>query len=377
MAKRIKNTNIEWLRIISMMMVVMLHGLDKGNLLRNIFIGEGEFCQNPNVVLAWILEAFSIVAVNLFFLISGYLLVDSEFRSKRLFSLIMEMVFYGGIIYVIVKIFNLSSREGGNLEFLQSFLPFHMDTYWFMTVYIFMYLLLPIVTVGVKYLKQKQHMTLIVIWLIVETLIKSIAPVKLDMDRGGYDLPWFFVIFLIAAYFKKYGFKVLNKAYKGMILYIVSSLLIFAEQFVLDYLLATMVRFTYIQKISYQYNHVFVLAASIGLFSWAINKKQPGKVMGTIATALAPMSLGVYLMHEHVLVRYEWPEWLKVSSIIGKNPFVFILSVLGVVLLVYAVGTLADFLRICIFRLVDYGFSFTKVPKLFETLDKRVNGRAD
>lgn len=377
MTKKIKNANIEWLRIISMLMVVMVHALDKGNLLRNIFVGEGEFCGNINVVLAWVLESLAVVAVNVFFLISGYLLIDSEFKSKRIFSLIMEMVFYGGLIYFICNIFHLASREGGNYEFLQSFLPLHMDTYWFMTVYVFMYLLLPIVTVGIKALGQKQHLALIVLWLIVETLFKSIAPVKLEMDRSGYDLQWFIVLFLIAAYIKRYGLKFLNKPAKGLLMYFVGVTLVFIEQFVLDYLLATQVRFTYIQKISYSYNHIFVLIASVGLFSWGLTKKQPAKVMGVIATTLAPMSLGVYLMHEHVLVRYEWPEWLKVSSLIGKNPFIFVVSVLGVVLLVYVIGTIVDFIRICIFRLVDRGFGFTGVQKLFKRVDDRVNGRMD
>lgn len=390
MSKKVKNANIEWLRIISMFMVVILHELGKGNLLRVIFTENG---VKANTVIAWVLESLAVVAVNVFFLISGYLLIDSEFKTKRIFSLIMEMVFYGGLVFFVysiayklqqvegkyefLKSLELTPREEGNYEFLQSFLPVHMDIYWFMTVYLFMYIALPFVSKGIKLMNKKQHLTVIILWLVIESGFKSILPVKLEMDRSGYNLQWFIVMFLIAAYVKKYGFGILNKAYKGLIAYFVGVLLVFGEQVFLDYMLATKVKFTYIQQISYSYNHVFVLLASLGLFAWGINCKQPGKVVSKIAEGLAPFSLGVYLLHEHMLIRYQWPRWFKVTSFANKNAAMFILSVLGVALLVYAVGTVVDIVRSLIFKGIDAAFRKTPVTKLFNRMDDLVNGRVD
>lgn len=377
MNKKTKNANLEWLRIISMFMVVILHTLDKGNLLRVIFREGGEYVGNVNVIIAWMLEAFAVVAVNIFFMISGYVLVDAEFKSKRIFSLIMEMVFYGGIIYVICTIFHIGQKEGGNYEFLQSFLPVHMDVYWFMTVYFFMYLMLPFVSKGVKLMNQKQHLTLIIMWLIFESLFKSVLPVKLDLDRSGYDLQWAITLFLIATYIKQYGFKIINKAYKGLLLYFVCAVLVFAEQVLLDYMLASKVKFTYIQHISYSYNHVFTLLASIGLFAWGLNSKQPGKIMSGLAKTVAPYVLGVYLMHEHVLIRHVWPTWLDVSSFAKRLPVVFVFSVLGVALLVFVIGIIVDIIRSLVFKGIGYAFKKTPVVKGFERLDDLVNGKVD
>ncbi|MDE5952479.1 MAG: acyltransferase family protein, partial [Acetatifactor sp.] len=80
MKKRI--ASIELLRILAMMMVVMLHYLSKGELLTSL---TEEF--DASSYIAWLLEAFSIVAVNVYMLISGYFLVDSGFKLKRLVQL--------------------------------------------------------------------------------------------------------------------------------------------------------------------------------------------------------------------------------------------------------------------------------------------------
>ena len=63
---------------------------------------------------------------------------------------------------------------------------------------------------------------------------------------------------------------------------------------------------------------------------------------------LAPYTFGVYLLHEHVLVRYEWMKWLKVEQVAGT--WRFLPHLLGCVLLVYAVGTVIDMGRARLFR---------------------------
>ena len=78
-----RNANMELLRILSMLMVTMLHALGKSGLLIPL---EGSV--PGNAWIAWIFEVLSIGAVNIFMLISGYYLIKSEFRWKRLAELI-------------------------------------------------------------------------------------------------------------------------------------------------------------------------------------------------------------------------------------------------------------------------------------------------
>ena len=91
MKKRI--VSIELLRILAMMMVVMLHYLSKGGLLTSL---TEEF--SGGAYIAWLLEAFSIVAVNVYMLISGYFLVESGFKFGRLAELVCQVLFYSLLI---------------------------------------------------------------------------------------------------------------------------------------------------------------------------------------------------------------------------------------------------------------------------------------
>jgi surface polysaccharide O-acyltransferase-like enzyme len=87
MKKRI--VSIELLRIIAMMMVVTLHYLDKGGVLPSL---TGEMTLNGYV--AWGVECLAIVAVNVYMLISGYLLVETGFKPGRLIELLCQVLFY-------------------------------------------------------------------------------------------------------------------------------------------------------------------------------------------------------------------------------------------------------------------------------------------
>ena len=89
--------NMEALRLAAMMMVVSLHYLGKGELLADL---TGSLLPVDHA--AWILESFSIVAVNAYVLLSGYFLVETAFRVKRLLSLILQILFYSCLIPVIL-----------------------------------------------------------------------------------------------------------------------------------------------------------------------------------------------------------------------------------------------------------------------------------
>ena len=58
-----------------------------------------------------------------------------------------------------------------------------------------------------------------------------------------------------------------------------------------------------ILKIPYEYNHIFPFLASLGLFCLFLDSSIQGKI-GSVAVRIAPYTLGVYLLHENLGVRY-------------------------------------------------------------------------
>ncbi len=86
MKKKDRQMNYELLRIIAMLMIVCLHYLSKGGAL-----GDPKQELTTNGYLAWLIEAFCLVAVNVYVLISGYFGVDSQNFTIR-----KSLLKYGG-----------------------------------------------------------------------------------------------------------------------------------------------------------------------------------------------------------------------------------------------------------------------------------------
>lgn len=84
-----RNYGIDLLKIISMLMVVTLHVLGKGNLLYN---KELEIFSTKYNIL-WILEIASFCAVNLYALSSGYVGLKAKHKYTNIFILYLEVVF--------------------------------------------------------------------------------------------------------------------------------------------------------------------------------------------------------------------------------------------------------------------------------------------
>ena len=97
-----------------------------------------------------------------------------------------------------------------------------------------------------------------------------------------------------------------------------------------------------ITNIAVEYNHIFPFLAALGLFMTFLSVNVSNRVSKAI-NRIAPYTLGVYLLHENLGVRYVWENWLgadRVTSIAG-----LLLSVLTATVIVFAAGILVDILR--------------------------------
>lgn len=356
MKKRI--VSVELLRIISMMMVVMLHYLSKGNFLQPL---TGEF--GINSYIAWFLEAFSIVAVNVYMLISGYFLVESSFKLGRLAELICQVMFYSVLVPVILIAFGvISIGEMGIYRLAQYVLPIHMDQYWFATAYVLMYLFAPLLAGAAKSMEKKQLQITIVLLLLFLSVPKSIIPVQLTIDSLGYDALWFMCVFLVAAYIRLYGISLFDSSKKGFLYYVCSVFVIYGGTMLLRIVcLKTGALESFVQN-AYHYNHILNLFAAVSLFygfiNWNISSKS--KVSGLICK-VAPYTFGVYLLHEHIELRWLWPTWCGAD--LYETPALMVARAFVAVIIVFIIGIFVDMLR---------GMLFGVVQKLWE----KKNGRA-
>lgn len=339
--------SIELLRIISMMMVVMLHYLSKGNLLQSLLGGFG-----TGSYIAWFLESFCIVAVNVYMLISGYFLVESDFKLSRLVELICQVLFYSILIpLILVAVGVLPVGELGIYRLAMYALPIHMDHYWFASAYVLMYLFAPLLAKGVKAMDKKQLQLVLGALLLYLCVFKSVVPVQLTQDNFGYDAIWFMCVFLVAAYIRLYGIPFFSDVRKGILCYALAAIGIFAwTMLVRVFCLRWGIFESYVQN-AYHYNHVLNLFAAVALFCGFIKWDITGEgVLVKLIRKVAPYTFGVYLLHEHVEVRLLWPLWCGAD--VNETPWMMIFRAFLSVVLVFCVGIAADMARGRVFTVV-------------------------
>lgn len=331
--------NIELLRILAMCMVIMLHYLGKGELLPMVSIHMGK-----TGFVAWIMESLSVVAVNVYVLISGYFLVDTEFKPGKILKLVSQVLFYTILVTILSVCFGLISlSELGFYNLIVQLFPFQLEQYWFMTAYLVLYLLSPLLAVGVKSLSEKSLRTVVILFVIFMSVEKTILPVEIAFDKKGYDALWFICLFLVAAYLKLYGIKILKNRCICVALYLGGCAMIFLENLLISVIWETRGELGHLLGSPYHYNHFFVLTASVGLFSWFLNLEIKEGFFTTLIRKVAPYTLGVYLLHEQIYVRYLWPKWLGADKI-SNIPELLVGTFLAVAV-VFLSGVTVDYLR--------------------------------
>lgn len=363
--------NMELLRILAMMMVVMLHYLSKGKVLPDM---TGPLTVNGYI--AHILETLSIVAVNVYMLISGFFLVESGFKCRRLLQLVCQVLFYSVLIPpVLIALGFLSPAQLDIYSLLRYVFPAEMEHYWFVTAYVVMYLFSPVLSTAVKHMKKRQLQYTIILLLLFFSVNKSILPVHLEMDRYGYDGIWFICVYLVAAYMRLYGFAFFDHARRGFICYFGSCAGILGIALGIRIVFLETGRLENLIRVTYDYNHILNLFAAISLFYGFYYCKLKEGWFSRLVIKIAPYTFGVYLLHEHLNLRSLWPMWMR--PVTTGNPVIFVLRCLVSVFLVFAAGIVADMLRGLIFKGVGHLLSGSRADRFLKKIDERMSGREE
>lgn len=350
--------NLELLRCVAMMMVVVLHFLGKGGLLPQLqFWGKGHLVPGPFGVMepcgvaAWVLETLSIAAVNVYMFISGYFLSASAFKLSRLIRLYLQVWVYSVGFGLVGAMTGVVAETTPDTHYILTLLfPVTMGHYWFMTAYVFLYLLLPFVGTAVRQMTKRQLQVAVALLFLVFCIAKSVLPFRLEMDGQGYDCLWYLCVFAAAAYVRRFGVSFLDKKGRSFLLYIGSCGLILAGTFGLREVYLRTGSLGRMLQMCLEYNHILPFLAAAGLFGVFKGMQIKGKIADVI-NRVAPYTLGVYLLHENLGLRYSWQKWLgaeKISTLPG-----LLLGTLTAVAAVFVCGIAVDVVRKVIFDLLN------------------------
>lgn len=274
-------------------MIVILHLSYKGGLISSAKM------NSTNYYSFYFILIICFVAVNLFAAVSGYLMIHSKWKLKKLISLWFTVIFYSYLILFIGKFL-----LGYNIKtpmIVDSLFPMSRNIYWYFSAYFGLYLLIPLINLGIKALtKQQMKIGLTIIFILgsISTIFKS-DPFGLDF---GYSILWLACMYFVGAYIKLHvdtdNLKVSNLLTK----YLFSVLILFGIILLTSY--ANVHFFTRARDVTWfiKYASPFVYVSSIYFFLLALKIPFNQPKINKIILFLSPLTFSVYLLHTHPII---------------------------------------------------------------------------
>jgi surface polysaccharide O-acyltransferase-like enzyme len=289
-------------------------------------------------------------------LISGYFLVDSKFKLEKVIQIWLQMFFYSAGIYLLFKATgNLAEVNDSTYFKVMFFMPAGMKHNWFPSIYLILYLVSPFLAVMVKKISKRQLQACIVILMLIFSKISRIIyPMSEGFDDNGYGIIWMVCLFMIAGYIKLYV-PISGKWGKHMWVYISFSLMTVISYFAISTIYFWTGKGGKQTMLFFAYNSPTVIIASVALFIAFLNMGQKKRresdkehpFIKKMVLYIASLTFGIYLIHEHILLRDLWTKLWKVPEAFEQN--YFILHFIGVVLLVFVLCGIIEACRKWIF----------------------------
>lgn len=345
-----RNYGIDLLRCFSMFLVAVLHILGHGGVLD---AGSG-----VNYAVSWLLETAAYCAVNCYALISGFVGIRAKYKYSSIIMLWLQVVFY--TLLITLAFYIASPEQIGLLDFRKALFPLSNNTYWYFTAYFGLFILMPILNAGINALSEKQAVLTAILLFSVFSLFKTISSINADPNifnlNSGYAVLWLCLLYIIGGCIGKYD---MMKRFKT-VYFIVGYIAVTA--FALGFkLVAERKNFTVPSNIFINYLSPTVVLAAICLLGFFSNLKING-VAEKIIGFFAPASFGVYLIHEHPLIRETLMRG-RFAFLADKNTVVLALSVIGLAAAVFIVCAVIDRIRIAVFELVGIKKLVCKIDK--------------
>ena len=329
-----RNSNFELLRIVAMVAIVLTHVSAQAF--------DRSVLSITNNIFMYFVGSGSRIAVNLFLMTGIWFMVEASFSAKRIIKLYGSLWFYSVFITLILLLlgFDISIKNIGS-----SFFPFLRRRMWFVSQYIALLLISPILQGFVSKMRRAALKTTILIGFILISCICSIRSVE---DNWLDAFVWFAYVFFVIAYFKKYGFskKIKIEWYlvTGVLLYSILTtgyvVCLYNESSIFK--LGSSIFRQYLGDYKSVPNFVISLLIFVYFAKLDIGKKR-------IVNELAKNTLDVYMIHQQdAFIPIIW--FSVFHTLEWQTSSYFIVYYLGTVLAVFIVGSIIGRIRVRFFE---------------------------
>jgi len=384
--KRERNSNIELLRIICAVMVIVFHTVAGYGIVN----AANTAPTAATCIILRFFSVFSIVAVNIFILISGYFMINDDRRKiGKAITLFAVCIAYKALPYLVVVAYQgifLGQSTFSISELLYNLFP----RSYFVYLYCALYILSPYINRALRSLTKKGHLRLIIISLCLfsvwstginiymkasgNTDLIEISFVGYSGTDYGFTLIVFVMMYIIGAYIGRFGLNIgglSDRVQKYIFLgaYVIISCVTSGLCLALPSIAQT--------SSILGYDSIFVVFAAVALFA-AFLKMKPRHVAPI--NFLAKSTFGVYLLHAFVLERIvvrTAEKLFGVESLFNGSPAIALVAFLAIVLLAYIFSAALDTVARFIFSPVTKRWKKTRLYNADITAVKENNGEGE
>lgn len=340
-----RNSNLEFFRIIVMLLIVAHHYVVNSGLTN----AGGVIYSDP---MSWrslfllLFGAWGKIGINCFVLITGYFMCKSQITAKKFAKLLLEVELYKIVIYLI---FLLTGYESFSLKgLIKVILPFTTIAHNFTGCFLIFFLCIPFLNVLVRNMSEKMHIRALLLCFFTYVLFGTLPFISVTMNY----VSWYIVLYLIASYIRLYPKAMFESKKIWGLLTFVSVLLSAASVVVCAWLGAKLGKDMAFFFVTDSNTFLAVLTGvSSFMFFKNLNMKN-NKVINVIASS----TFGVLLIHAHGETMRKW-LWKDTLDNVGAydSPWL-ILHAIGSVVGIYIVCTLIDQLRIHLIEVPFFKF---------------------
>ena len=302
-----------------MFFVTVLHTFGHGGILQNSTGIKYDF--------VYLFEIIAYCAVNCYAIISGFVMYSNEektYRYSKYITMWLQVFFYSFGITLVT--FIIKGSEAVSLkELIRYSLPVITKRYWYFSAYTGVFFFVPLLNKLARTLSKRQFTGAIILLFVIFGCVGRLKdPFYFN---NGYSAAWLVVLYLFGAWIKKFDIASKIKNRYALIVFIASVLI------------------TWLFKIfSPVLNNLFISYMSPTIILNAIclviifSKLHIGSTAQRIIKFLSPAAFGVYIIHEHGIV--------KTSFIVDK--FIWICEFNWLIIPIIALGCAMGIFVVCI-----------------------------
>lgn len=357
--KPVRESGIELLRIFMMMQVIFLHVCSKN---MGMYTPIATELGGKQLLLYEFFYYMSRCPVFVFLLVSGYFSVTSNKTlasiRPKLLKTYLPMLFYAISIPFVGWALQLWTPS--TTQIVRAFFPALNRTWYFMTLYLLVLILSPFINRCLVSLSKREYTCLVGILLFLFSVMTILVKIKginqivgLDQiikTQGGKGLYGFTMMYIIGGYLRLHV-KPYNKA---------------KLRFLFAFLVLGCINIGLIHTVpgyksaAIDNENLFAVLQCICLLLFFRDLKFKNRVINYIAASC----LGVYMIHEHPLVRnFIWGTIFPMTREPSfYSTWYFPIKILLIVLAIFFGCVLLDQVRVYFFKLIDYLIAKRKQP---------------